>query len=271
MQSEDPNAAKSAVPAIPAKKRKARSPSYPFLNLKDAIDCAGTLWTHERHNWVRSPIAAAHWNFSSKSSGALLTVTALKRYGLIEEEGSGDQRQIRLSDFALKILREEEGSDLRLELLKTAALRPDIYRDLWNRYKDQLPSPKNLENYLEFDLKFTLPAARSVIKNYTETVKFAKLSGSDSISEMPNESLTDPPSVVAGQSPGSVLEPVIGGHKSPASSISIREFPVPLPSGAVAAFKVPFPMSEQDYQLYERLLKAFKAALVPGGKDVSPE
>jgi hypothetical protein len=43
---------------------------------------------------------------------------------------------------------------------------------------------------------------------------------------------------------------------------SVREFPVPLPSGAIAAFKIPFPMSEEDFYQYSKLLTAYKTAIV---------
>jgi hypothetical protein len=50
--------------------------------------------------------------------------------------------------------------------------------------------------------------------------------------------------------------------KSPSIIGSVREFPVPLPSGAIAAFKIPFPMSEEDFNQYSGLLTAYKAAIV---------
>src|SRR5207245_4843139 len=50
--------------------------------------------------------------------------------------------------------------------------------------------------------------------------------------------------------------------KSPSIIGSVREFPVPLPSGAIAAFKIPFPMSEEDFNQYSRLLTAYKTAIV---------
>ncbi len=43
---------------------------------------------------------------------------------------------------------------------------------------------------------------------------------------------------------------------------SVREFAVPLPSGAIAAFKIPFPMSEEDFNQYSGLLTAYKPAIV---------
>jgi hypothetical protein len=50
--------------------------------------------------------------------------------------------------------------------------------------------------------------------------------------------------------------------KSPSIIGSVREFPVPLPSGVIAAFKIPFPMSEEDFNQYSGLLTAYKTAIV---------
>jgi hypothetical protein len=50
--------------------------------------------------------------------------------------------------------------------------------------------------------------------------------------------------------------------KPPSIIGSVRKFPVPLPSGATAAFKIPFPMSEEDFYQYSRLLTAYKTAIV---------
>jgi len=48
--------------------------------------------------------------------------------------------------------------------------------------------------------------------------------------------------------------------KPPSIIGSVREFPVPLPSGAIAAFKIPFPMCEEDFNHYSGLLTAYKTA-----------
>jgi hypothetical protein len=57
--------------------------------------------------------------------------------------------------------------------------------------------------------------------------------------------------------------PAIPAPSKPPSVIgSVQEFPVPLPSGAIAAFKIPFPMSEEDFYHYSRLLTAYKTAIV---------
>ena len=53
--------------------------------------------------------------------------------------------------------------------------------------------------------------------------------------------------------------------KSPSIG-SVREFPVPLPSGAIVAFKIPFPMSEEDFKHYSGLLTAYKSAIVKKGE-----
>jgi hypothetical protein len=50
--------------------------------------------------------------------------------------------------------------------------------------------------------------------------------------------------------------------KPPSVIGSVREFAVPLPSGAIAAFKIPFPMSEEDFYQYSKLLTAYKTGIV---------
>ncbi len=65
----------------------------------------------------------------------------------------------------------------------------------------------------------------------------------------PSASIPTPPATPAPTKPPSIIG-------------SVREFPVPLPSGAIAAFKIPFPMSDEDFNQYSRLLNAYKTAIV---------
>jgi hypothetical protein len=54
--------------------------------------------------------------------------------------------------------------------------------------------------------------------------------------------------------------------KPPPIISSVREFAIPLPSGVIAAFKIPFPMSEEDFYQYSKLLTAYKTAIVKKGE-----
>lgn len=238
------------------KKKRERSPSYPFLSLREAVACATTLWEHEKRNAVPIPVAASHWGYAAKSSGAFQTIAALKQFGLLTDEGSGEKRHIRLSDSALAILREEHASEQWLSHIKSAALRPAIHRELWNRFKTEA-SDKNIQTYLVFDRHFAESGAQALIKEYRDTIQFAQLSESDTISTSPEQTNGDGGEITMVQTAELPPKPATGGQLA-----SVREFAVPLPSGAIAAFKIPFPMSEEDFQQYSSLLEAFKTAIV---------
>lgn len=56
----------------------------------------------------------------------------------------------------------------------------------------------------------------------------------------------------------------VGGiaANAPTHSGDVRDFPVPLMSGGIAVLRVPFPMSEDDFQQLYATLHAWKKALV---------
>jgi len=240
--------------SVASKKKRERSPTYPFLSLREAIGRVQTLWQHEKRNAVPIPVAASHWDYAAKSSGLFQTISALKQFGLLTDEGSGEKRNIRLSDAALTILREEQNSDTWLSHIRTAALRPPIHAELWKKFGTEA-SDKNIQTYLVFDRKFAEYGANALIKEYRDTIGFARLADSDTLvdltsvdesNSMNTNTVIDPPTFT----------------KPPATAGSVREFAVPLPSGAIAAFKIPFPMSEEDFAQYSSLLTAFKTAIV---------
>jgi hypothetical protein len=242
----------TSVASMVLKKRE-RSPAYPFLSLREALGRVATLWQHEKRNSVPVPVAAGHWDYASKSSGAFQTIAALKQFGLVTDEGSGAKRHIRLSELALSILREEETSEPWFTHVKTAALKPQIHRDLWSRYGAELPSDKTIQTYLVFDRKFSEQSANALIKEYRDTATFAQLSESDTVEE----------SETIGESEERNMNTLTDQLPSKTHSAgSVREFAVPLPSGAIAAFKIPFPMSEEDFKQYSSLLNAYKTAIV---------
>ena len=50
-------------------RRKVRSPSFPFIGLREALDRARAFYEAEQRNAARPETAAAHWGYSPKSSG----------------------------------------------------------------------------------------------------------------------------------------------------------------------------------------------------------
>ncbi|MCX5645072.1 MAG: hypothetical protein NTZ17_10380 [Phycisphaerae bacterium] len=154
-----------------------RSPNYPALDLVKAVERAKEVY--DAYKQVQVPITAIHtkWGYKSMSGLVIQTVAALKAYGLIEVSGDKDKRAIRLTDAAVKIIRNHPD---RQGLLQAAALSPAVYAEVWDKYKtDGIPPDDILSNYLEWEKKFNPKAIAGFITDFRATIDFAKLSQGD--------------------------------------------------------------------------------------------
>lgn len=152
-------------------RKKVRSPSFPFVGLREALDRARAFYEAEQRNAARPETAAAHWGYSPKSSGGKQTIAALRSFGLLE----GDVL-VKLSGRALRILLDErEGSEERSRLVQQAALMPPIHARLWERYGAELPSPQTLRLSLILDEGFNENSVDDFLTEYRETLEYARL------------------------------------------------------------------------------------------------
>lgn len=165
---------KPAQPQKPdAKKPVHRSPAFPFVALRKAIERARELHTAEGRHPVRFDVAVTHWGYKATSSGALQTVSALRQFGLIQvEDGTGDGRLIRLTERGLKILLDQR-EDERRRAISEAALAPKLYGDFWKRWGSSLPSDANIESILAVEMGFNPASVKTVVQGYKDTLAFA--------------------------------------------------------------------------------------------------
>jgi hypothetical protein len=166
-----------------SEKKRTRSPAYPYVNLETAINRAKQFYDKEARNAANIHVAAKHWGMVEGSSAGLQTVAALISFGLMQDEGSGVKRTVRLTQPALKILldtRGAESSDREL-LIKKAALTPKIHNQIWARWKGELPSDASLRHALLFDWEtpFNENYVDGFIGEFKSTIRFAKLDMSD--------------------------------------------------------------------------------------------
>lgn len=156
---------------------KGRGPSYPILSLRTAIDRVSKLFKEEGKALVYSSVVVAHWGYSEKSSGGRQLISTLLQYGLLRDEGSGDQRKLAVSPLALDILLHDEGSAERAKAVKTAARSPKLFADILSHYAADgaLPSDTNLKRFLIMERNISQDATDAVIKNFRDTVSYAKL------------------------------------------------------------------------------------------------
>lgn len=189
--------------------KKQRSPSYPGIPLQEAIERAKQFYKKEGKHEALVPTAITHWGYSSKSSGGLVTIAALKAYGLMADKGVGVDRKVFLTPFGLNLILDERTvSPDRDKAIQQAAMTPKIMAELWSKYGRDLPSHETLRHYLRVEREFNDNAVNDVIKVYQANVQFAQLGMDDvGFEESPgNENVVDvdpppPPPPVTGGTP----------------------------------------------------------------------
>lgn len=244
---------------------KHRSPVYPSIDLKAAIGRTTELWNHAQRHFVPVADAMRLWGYSPKSSGGIQTIAALKRFGLVADQGAGAGRRIGVSDMGRAIVTDDVNSQRRLDLLKEAALAPKIHQDLWAEFGAPIPPESTLRWHLVNERAFSEAAARELIAEYQETLAYSGLSqGDDSIptayqdseetSEvMPGTVETDQRVTLAKTGHG------VMGRAQQQFGTALQ---LPIGPGKWASLQGPFPVTGEQWDLMLAVLQAMKPGLV---------
>ncbi|HEX8469336.1 MAG TPA: hypothetical protein VF620_16190 [Allosphingosinicella sp.] len=160
--------------AVVEKSKKERSPNFPFISLKRAIERVEALHASHKKEASRLVAIAPTWGYGLKSSGLLQTVAALKQYGLVEDAGSGDDRKVQVSDLARRIILDTRPG-AREDAIKESARRPRLIAEYISKWVPDRPSDAHCVSELELDRGFTADAARGFLRVFDETVAYAKL------------------------------------------------------------------------------------------------
>lgn len=164
-----------------------RSSPFPFISLPIAVERARAFHQKQRDHAAPIHVAASHWGLGAKSSTTLQTVAALKHFGLMRDDGgAGAERKVVLTPLALRIIRDNrESSSERAKALQEAALAPKMHQELMERFGRDLPDTGTVVYFLEFERGgFTDRSAKELIAEYRDTLRFAGLDQSDSVSAM---------------------------------------------------------------------------------------
>ena len=162
------------------KKRRDRSPSYPAIPLSVAVDKVRELYRHEKAYLTPIDTVFEHWNYRPRSGSGAVAVAAALKFGLVEDDGSGPNRRVKVSELGLRIVRDtREVSPERERLLREAALLPALHRELWEKYGGSLPSDANLKHALKFEYGFTDVGAGEFAREFRATITFAGLEGAE--------------------------------------------------------------------------------------------
>ncbi len=160
---------------------KVRSPSYPVISLREAVDKIKQVYEKDYQNKLARVLVAEHMGYRSLNGKSLGVLSAVSKYGLLE--GRGDANWV--SDLALSIIAHPSGSPERATALVEAARRPELFASLDAKFQDGRASDAAIRSYL-LTQKFIPSAADLAIRSYRETKQFVseqagEYSGADQV------------------------------------------------------------------------------------------
>lgn len=162
----------AAVPAQVEVKKRHRSPNYPAVSLREAVERMRSLWHRDGKAGAPPKIAAVHIGFQTAHGQAMSVLAALKKFGLLDEV----KDRLVPSQRAVEILNLREDDSRRIQALKDAALSPPIYRELAEQHRvTGLPDDDVLESELTTYKDFNPHAVAGFVKDFKDTLEFAGL------------------------------------------------------------------------------------------------
>jgi hypothetical protein len=243
----------------PQAPRRERSPSYPGIGLQAAIAKAKVVWDKEHRHAAPVSTLYRHWGYSGATGPSMTTLSALLKFGLLNDQGSGESRTAILTEDAIAILLAPSADHPdRLRAIREAALKPTIHEELWKRYGGaDLPSDEAIQYYLVRERKFTETAARELIKEYRATLAFAGLPESATVS---GDSEIDPPTEPEKESLAIPEEKVLTTPPAPVETAVLQTMRFPVDDTRSAVLQVPGPVTADDWDAIFDALEVFKRA-----------
>jgi hypothetical protein len=143
---------------------KARSPDYPAIGLKEAIEKVSAAYAKDYQNKVSRVVLAEHMGYKTLNGKSLGVLSAIGKFGLLE--GRADDTQV--SDLAVTIIAHPIGSVERIAAIKTAAGNPSLFAELDNRFQGGRVSDSAIRSWM-LTQKFIPTAADTALRSYRET------------------------------------------------------------------------------------------------------
>jgi hypothetical protein len=249
--------------------RRTRSPSYPAVSLPDGLEDLRRIFSQIQHH--PAPLEAMGAALDMKPGGSALNgrLSALKKFGLLDEiEGTkGANKSYKVTRLGKDLVLQNPTSEEFSAAARQAALLPVIYAALWNHFGPVLPANALLKTHLVRERNFNAHQVDGAIADFRATVDFAGLTGKNE--EPPPGDIAPEAETTAQPTQRFVsMRTVTGAHVMPAAIASPGEvFTIPLEDGKVAT--IPYPMSEETWELFMQTLTLWKPRLVAAAEGTS--
>ena len=251
-------------------RKRERSPNFPGIALDKAIERAREIFEREGRGAVPPEAILDAWGYNPGSGLGMVQLAALTQFGLLNDQGRGAERRLRLSQLALTILLDDQAhSPDRDKALRSSAMAPSIHRELWEYCEGELPpSNTGIRMWLIRDRKFTANGADQFIKQVRATFDFAGVGRDDSLEPEPEDeedatdegsasrAPTDPPEERPTKSPST--ERPLARERRP----GVVTYSVPLKPGSDIVVEFPFPPTDDDWDYFVGMLGAVRSRLV---------
>ena len=172
---------------------RTRSPNFPLIDLEAAVEFATKLERiAKRHPLPTNTVIEKVLELKAGSSRGFQCIGALKQFGLIEDEGSGESRRIKLTETGAKIVHNHPE---RSNLLREAALNPKVHSNVLAHFgNDGIPPDDTIRHYLLFDHdpRFNSTSVDSFLGQFRATIEFAKLDLLDPLEDNNDQDKTEP-------------------------------------------------------------------------------
>jgi hypothetical protein len=153
---------------------KVRSPNYPQLSLKEALDKAQVIYYAKHTAKLSMQQIAECLNYTSLNGRSLGVISAIRKYGLLE----GSKDSLSISPDAVVIFERPDEHPEKREAIKVAALAPALFNELYNAFGSGNVADADLRIYLA-RAGFSRIAINDVIKSYRETMALVPESEAD--------------------------------------------------------------------------------------------
>ena len=158
-----------------------RSPSYPLIPLEKALDRLRDFEGHFKRNPAYPDKIGAAWDMTSASAVGRI-VAALRYFGLLEYQKTGNRHQVSVSEEGRKYLRAQQ-EEIKAAVIRAAALRPKQIAKYWDKWGEDRPADNVCLDELILNNAFSDRGARRFLKVYDSTITFAGLVQADKLPE----------------------------------------------------------------------------------------